>query len=525
MKKVVFIIFFNIIIFSLQAQLFNNEPQKGKLLEKAYYYLNDGYNNYHLALPYLIQYWEKDSSNSQVNFEIGKCIYHTKSNFTSAEKYFESAKKEYAESYFYLARIAHKNENFQNAELYFSKYMELKNREVSDSVVNLYRFKNHTANMLYEMNTNIKITLLGEEINSKYPDYAPILPPDESILFFTSRRENSVGGGVDAYGNYFEDIYMSVYAQDKWSKAQNMGYPLNGELHDACLSISADASSMYFYRTNPELTGGDIWYSEYENNKWKLPKRLRADFNDKRASTKTVSITPTFDSTVFYIVSNIPGGYGGTDIYQVRKFGDGSWSLPINLGPNINTPYDEDCPFLHINGKDFYFSSKGHANMGSFDIFHSIKLNDTSYTAPENMGYPINSVNGDRFFIISPDSKTAYFSTERKDGFGSSDIYKINFENLSKDYVVIRGFIKDASTKENIDAELTVTDPETGDVIGIYKPNSVTGKYVILLSSNLVLSVEISADGYEMQKQSIATKHASQEPEIEHNVLLKPIAK
>lgn len=525
MKKYFLFAILQFIILFLNAQLFNNEPQKGKLLEKAYYYLNDEYNNYHLALPYLIQYWEKDSSNSQVNFTIGICIYHTKKDFRQAEKYFEQAKFDYPESYFYLARIAHKNEQFQKSEDFYSAYFELKNKEIHDSVINFYRFKNHTANMLYGMSTDIKITLLGENINSKYPDYAPVLPPDESILFFTSRRENSGGGEKDDLGNYFEDIYMSIYAQEQWSKAQNVGYPLNSNLHDACLSISADASSMYFYRTNPELTGGDIWYSEYKDTKWKLPKRLHADFNDKRSTTKTVSIAPTQDSTVFYIVSNIPGGYGGTDIYQVRKFGDGTWSLPVNLGPNINTPYDEDCPFLHINGSDFYFSSKGHANMGDFDIFHSTKIDDTTYTAPENMGYPINSVNSDLFFMISPDSKTAYYSTERDGGFGGADIYKILFTNLNRDYVVIRGDIKDAETKNTIDAEITVTDPDTGDLVGVYKPNSVTGKYIILLTSNLHLIIEAKADGYDILKQPLETKNASQEPEIELNILLKPIAK
>lgn len=520
MKKTFLLICASIIATALYSQHRGSKDSKEKLLDKAHFYLNEEYKNYHLALPYLLDYYKQDSTQFQVNYEIGLCLFNIKSDFSEAEKYFENSKEKYPEGLFYLARINHKNEKFQKSENYYALYSELKEKEVPDTVIKYYRLQNHMANLLYGKNTGIELSILDTTVNSVYADYAPVLPPDESILYFTSRRPGGVGNSTDPYGYYFEDIYVSLNQDGHWTPAENAGYPLNSDLHDACLSVSSDVSAMFFYRTNPELTGGDIWFTEYKEDNWGLEKKVKAEFNKNSASVKTVGITPTNDSTLYYLVTNMPGGYGGTDIYQVRQFGDGSWSRPVNLGPNVNTPYDEDAPFLHINGKDFYFSSRGHANMGDFDIFHCEKINDTAYSAPKNMGYPINSVNGDRFFSILPDDKTAYFSSERKGGYGSTDIYKIEFENIFNDYVLVSGYITADSVEALNSIQITVTKMGSDELIGIYKPNSVTGKYVLLLASNEKVKVHVECEICNGEDVMIQTKHASQEPTIQQNIQL-----
>src|SRR5690606_258080 len=139
-------------------------------------------------------------------------------------------------------------------------------------------------------------------------------------------------------------------------------------------------------------------------------------FNESYAS-----ITP--NDKVIYFSSNRDGGFGGKDIYKIERLPNGSWSKAVNLGSTVNTPYDDDAPFIHSDGRTLFFSSQGHQNMGGFDIFKT-KLNDNGeWTTPENIGFPINTVNDDIYFVLAADGKTGYYSSSQQGGFGGQDIY------------------------------------------------------------------------------------------------------
>ena len=143
-----------------------------------------------------------------------------------------------------------------------------------------------------------------------------------------------------------------------------------------------------------------------------------------------------------YFVSDREGGYGGRDIYRLVKLPNGEWSQAYNIGPPINTPFDEDSPFLHPNGKTFYFSSNGEESMGGFDIFHSELNEDGKWTFPVNMGYPLNTVEDDLYFTTNADGKNGYYASSHEGGYGEKDIYKVLLEDKeSEPLAILKGYI------------------------------------------------------------------------------------
>jgi hypothetical protein len=179
---------------------------------------------------------------------------------------------------------------------------------------------------------------------------------------------------------------------------------------------------LYIYRKSK------IWVSVLKKNKWKKAK-VQKEFQgvlNQKAFEPSISISS--DGYTIFFSSERPGGLGGLDIYKSEKDVNGKWSAPVNLGANINTEYDEDSPFISADGKTLYFSSKGFNNMGGYDVYKST-FDGNNWSAPENMGYPVNSAGNDIFFILSTDGKRAYYSSNKIGGSGKMDIYEITFAN------------------------------------------------------------------------------------------------
>ncbi|MBK8807611.1 MAG: PD40 domain-containing protein [Bacteroidales bacterium] len=493
MKNIFVLVSFLLVFFTgLNAQ---TNKKEAKLYKKAHYYYD--YYNYQLAIPYYQKLLELDSLNTLYNFEMGNCIYFSELDRTPSLKYYEIAKKDYVDAYFYSAKVAHLSGFYSDAIKNFEIYkQDIRQKTYTDKEVDFHLNKSYTARRFKENPRNVRIMNLGLNINSEYPEYVPIISQDERVMFFTSRRKGSTGSMRDAYGHYFEDIYMSEFKDGIWQMAENIGYPINSETHDACIGLSPDLTKMYIYRTNLQETGGGIYESELRNGKWQMPRWIDAEFNSKKSSEKTVCLTISPDSTEYYFVSNRAGGFGGTDIYKVKRFADGRWGVPENLGPEINTEYDEDSPFFHPRESTIYFSSKGHENMGDFDIFKSEILPGGKWSIPINLGYPLNTVGGDRFLSVSLDGRRGYYSTVREGGMGHSDIYVIEMAFNASNYYIIKGFLLDSDSKAAIDAVITITDSKTKEIYGIYRPNMISANYVILIEPGNSYDVEIKADNY-----------------------------
>jgi len=277
---------------------------------------------------------------------------------------------------------------------------------------------------------NFSIVNIGREINSEYEDYAPVLnEAEDEIIFTTRRRDGNLNQNVAEDNKPYEDIFISRKKDGAWEYAANIGSHVNTEFHDSNLALSADGKTLYILK---DEGNGDIYYCKQQpDGSWgaavPLPGAVNSTFEEK-------SVSISKDGKTLYFSSNRPGGLGGTDIYQATQDASGAWTIIKNLGPRINTPFDEEGPFIGYDMVTLYFSSKGHKNMGGYDIFRSV-LDPKSgkWSEPENLGYPINTPDDDIFYITSSDGKRAYYSSVREDGLGYTDIYLVTTPEGMKD--------------------------------------------------------------------------------------------
>lgn len=475
-----------------QFEIDLSNPKKVKKAADLHY----EYKNYKAALPGYEYLYEKSTSNPELNLKLGVCFLYLKKSSDATMKYLNySSSKGLPESDYYLGMLYHQLGEYDKAIEHYVKYkntISVNDYLISD--VDQLIDNSFTARELIAEPLNVNIENLGDKVNSEYADYVPALNSEEEVLYFTSRRMNGVDTLKDLYGNYFEDIYMCRRDEHgEWTKAVRLSSPINTSSHDACVGLSPDGSQLLLYKTNEDNVGGDIYYSNMENGTWSYPR----PFNDHINSDGwEPSATISSNKKVLYFSSNRSGGYGGRDIYVARMLPTGKWSHAQNMGPIINTQFDEDAPFIHANDSILYFSSKGHHNMGGFDIFKSELSSDGTWGIPQNIGYPINTVDDDIYFVMSADGNRGYYSSDHKGGFGEKDIYVIHFHEADSPLTIVKGEVKDATTGQPIEAVITVQEKGAENVQGIYRSTKETGKYIAIIGTETQYEVVVEAEGY-----------------------------
>lgn len=497
--------------------------------------------NYPLALKYFLDAYKIDSANANINYKVGYCYLQSATEKNKALYYLNKAVKDVSHNYtdmeprekkapeiaYYYLGVAYRLEyKFNEANVFLNKFKDIvgTNNKGLTKDIDKQIETNYNAIELTKDTAAVQIINIGDSINSAYADYSPTITADESVIIFTSRRPGSTGGDKNEADQYYEDIYYSVKKKDNtWSQPRSIGESINTNGSEANIGLSADGQTMYIYKDN---NGGDIYYSTLEGDRWTFPIALNSNINTKFWETHACT-TP--DGNTLYFVSDKEGGLGGRDIWRCVKLPNGQWSLPLNLGPTINTPYDEDAPFIHPDGVTMFFSSKGHKNMGGFDIFKSVKDDEGKWGTPENLKSPINTPDDDIFYVQSADGKRGYFSSVRNGGYGEKDIYIINYETSQTEALtLLKGYLTfdGANDKVPTDVHITATDLETGIVVQDVKPNSITGKYILILNpgkegKKYVISYE--AEGYQPVSETIDIPASSSYQEIEKELLLKAI--
>jgi hypothetical protein len=280
--------------------------------------------------------------------------------------------------------------------------------------------------------TSATVRNLGAGINSSSSDHGPLITADGTVLYYTSRRPSPTNSKVNkATGEYFEEIYRSAQGGAAWGTVELLPAPVNSSGNDASVGLSADGSTLLMYR---DVNGsGDLFETKRGTAAWSEPRALGASIN---SAAHESAAWYSADGQWLYFVSDrgdrMPPGevtaVGGQDIYRAPwDAATRSWGVPENLGPTVNTRMDEDGIFVHPDGQTIYFSSKGHNSMGGYDIFRT-RLVNGQWTAPENLGWPINSPDDDLFFVLTADGTTGYFSSLRSDGQGEDDVYEVRFQ-------------------------------------------------------------------------------------------------
>jgi len=395
---------------------------------------------YAKALSTYLDLLKRDSTNFLYNYRTGVC--YLKSNMETAKsvKYFEAARKYKAindgatfEFHYYMGYAYHITNKFDEALESFALAKTFNNPAGNDSVVNKEVQQCEIGKKLMQIPSDIRVFNLGKNVNSIYPDYSPVVLPDQSILVFTSTKKGSTGGRKTEDGDYFEDMYISKSSPSTdnstninadapvFGPAKNAGILINTAENDASITLSPDGGTLFMYRKNK------VWESNIDNNKhFAKPKRFK-----NTVLYKNIDIAPslyfTSDGNTLYIVSSRAGGYGGKDIYKSEVQKDGIWGPAQNLGPIINTNLDEESPFFDSDKQTLYFSSQGHNSMGGFDVFSSKLIDNKNWGQPENMGYPLNSGTDDIFYTYSKKQNMGYYTTMRKDGIGNYDVYMVRY--------------------------------------------------------------------------------------------------
>jgi outer membrane protein OmpA-like peptidoglycan-associated protein len=266
----------------------------------------------------------------------------------------------------------------------------------------------------------VNIKSISDSINTSDPEYGSYFAPDGSAIYFTSLRKNSLGGLKRFWdGNFYEDVYLSKLVGGHWQSPQNLK-EVNSRSNDAATGLSPDGTTLYIFK---DLNGGDIYFSKFDKEHWTKPKPMPEPINSKFYESNA---STTLDGKTIYFISDQPdGNLGGKDIYMSTLKEDGKWDTPKNLGPKVNTRFDEICVFVTPDGNTIYFSSKGLNSMGGFDIFKTEKDKNGAWIDPVNLGYPINTPGDDVFFITL--GKKAYYSTLSKGSSNNYNIMQVDF--------------------------------------------------------------------------------------------------
>ncbi|MFM2139272.1 MAG: hypothetical protein RJA57_1579, partial [Bacteroidota bacterium] len=354
---------------------------------------------------------------------------------------------------------------------------------------------------------------LGPGVNTRESEYFPSLPVDGSELVFT-RKLNG----------YNEDFFSSHPTPDSgWSPAENMGSAVNTPQSEGAQFISADGEWLVFTGCNrPDGIGAcDLYISYRMPGGWTQPENLGRPLNSDQWESQPC-LSP--DKRELYFASRRPGGYGGSDLYVSRLQPNGHWGRPENLGPGINSPADEQCPFIHADNQTLYFTSAHWPGYGDDDLFLVRKQPDGTWTSPENLGYPINTIDREGTLFIAADGKTAFYASDRSDSRGGLDIYRFVLRPIIRPATTIwvKGQVRDEKTGKGLESVLELTDLSTRLKIGQARTDE-TGRYFITVPLGKDYAFNVNRKGYLFFSGQFRLSGRSPDSTYEKDILLTPL--
>jgi outer membrane protein OmpA-like peptidoglycan-associated protein len=473
-------------------------------------------NDYNAAIAQLKQALQDDPKFIEAHIMLADAYraLHQYKPSVAQYRYALDINPEFSRSVYYkLGDVEIRDAQYPEAQQHLEKYLTYPNLEAK----NIQYAKLLIQDCIFSIDAlkhpvPFKPINVGPGVNTADDEYWPVATADENTLIFTRNINNN------------EDFYKSEKVDGKWQTATYLSDQINTpNYNEGSECISPDGRYLFFTGCNrPDGLGRcDIYIAEKKGDDWGKPYDLNPPVNTPGWESQP-SISA--DGRTLYFVSNRKGGYGGYDIWR-STVTDKGWSEPENLGPNINTGYDEQSPFIADDDSTLYFSSNGWPGMGGIDLFVSHLGKDGQWGKPINLGYPINTSGDENGLTVTAEGNYAFFSSNNLNGYGGYDIYTfempVNIRPRRVTYV--KGFVTDAITKQPLQAAVEIVDLEKNKPVYQDYSSPTQGDFLATLVTGKNYGLNISKDGYLFYSANFSLVGSETKSPFIINVALSPI--
>lgn len=515
--KIYIMLLFLALLTVVQGQEYSTQNKKAiKLYERAMETLYQGKND--AAMNGLEQALQEDGAFLEAHLVLADLMSNIdlasmEENGEPSRHYRDEAKRHYravveskrdffAPAWVNLGKLELYDRNYDEAIKCFETYLELDKRESETELdakrgLKTARFRKEALAHPVPFNPQN----LGAAVNSRDDEYLPSLTADGQTLVFTRRFPRKAT--TTANTKEEEDLYVSTLNNGQWSRAERMPEPVNSTDNEGAQCISQDGRIMFYTACNRNDGGGrcDLYMCVNKSGRWSKPRNLGSAVNSGAWEGQ-----PTFsiDGRTLYFVSNRKGGHGGMDIWKTT-FDGGQWTAPENLGPEINTEFDEMSPFIHFDDHTLYFSSNRPEGMGGMDLFVAKRDDNGRWTQPTNLGYPINTEGDDNNLIVSADGRTAIFASQRDGGQGKMDLYSFELPVESRPTVAIcfKGRVSNAKDGQPVASDIRIIDLANGTTVANTSSDGKNGLYIVSLPAGKDYAFHVTANGFLFHSQNV----------------------
>lgn len=479
----------------------NADGQK-KFSEADYLFFNQHYG---AALPFYLEQLSTDSGNPDLNYKAGVCYLNSRSQKAKAIGYLEkgvtgpapvTAYKQLGDAYQLAGKYAVAKESY---EIFKKKFQSIRPQ---DSI------------LIHEVNWKIGLCDLGKKLQASSAGQlcTPTLAPDQSKMTFTFHQPTGSIPQNQEDSKYFMEFYIKAEPV-RTAKIDTTTTP-----NEATVASSADGQIVLTYRNNKGKA--NLYISRLVGNQWTYPEIVSMPVNQKGWEQDEFL---SADGQLLYFTSDRPGGFGGKDIYVCKKSGDGEWGKAVNVGPAINTPSDEEAPFIYSNGRTLFFSSNRNKQKCCFDIFRSTLLVDGTWSEAVNVGYPVKKALDSELAVLTTAYQEYSPAAVQAGDYNADNLYKTTFIDEKKaPFTVLKGKIVDVHGKVPVNVRITVTDNETGEVLALYNSHYKTGDYILPLPSDRNNNITYEAEGYLYQSENVDLSKNDENYRIHKLIQLSP---
>ncbi len=520
--KNLFILFFTAFALTSTAQIYNAEKVNKKaieLYEKAL--LNLQNDQFKESIPLLQKAIETDRNYADAILSLAS-VYGELKDYKTSVEYFEKGKA-IDTTYFRFFKLPYSINlaglgRFNDALNAINQFLTIKelsdrSRKSGEYRKRTYEFGVQYGNKNSAGNYVFAPANLGDSVNSEKSEYYPSITINDSMFVFTRRGEG-----------FREDFFEStILPKKKYAKSRLIDGDINLEPSKGAINISQDGEWLIFAGYN--FRGGfgdfDLYISYYTPTGWSEPENLGRNINTESWESSP-SLSP--DKRALYFSSNRQGGYGGKDIYVSYRLPNGKWGPAKNMGSSINTAGDELAPFIHADNSSLYFTSDGLPGYGNSDIFLCRKGPNNEWSIPQNLGYPINTIENEGSLFVSADGKTAFYASDRSDSRGGLDIYtfELRTDVRPAKTLYVKGKVYDVKTGKGLPSAVELIDNFNHQVVTNVQTDE-TGNYFITLPVGKDYTFTVNRKGYLFFSEIFPLSKSEPDSTYDKDIPLKPI--